>query len=82
MENTSESPLKAGSLAALQLAIIKAGGKSALAEGLGVSYQVLSNWCSRGVPAERCPDVERLSGVRCEALRPDVNWSVLRATAA
>lgn len=66
---------------ALDLAILNAGGRPALADGLGVSIQVLNNWRSRGVPAERCPDVERLSGVRCELLRPDINWSVLRVAA-
>ena len=31
------------------------------------------------VPAEACPDIEALTGIACELLRPDVNWSVLRA---
>jgi DNA-binding transcriptional regulator YdaS (Cro superfamily) len=39
---------------------------------------VVSNWRARGVPAERCPDIERVTGVRCERLRPDVDWDVLR----
>lgn len=34
------------------------------------------------VPAEYCPDIEAITGVRCEELRPDVNWSVLRAKKA
>lgn len=34
------------------------------------------------VPAEYCPDIEVVTGVRCEELRPDVNWSVLRKTRA
>lgn len=39
----------------------------------------VSKWDKR-VPAERCPDIEKLihGAVRCEDLRPDVNWSVLR----
>jgi DNA-binding transcriptional regulator YdaS (Cro superfamily) len=47
---------------------------------LGVSVQRLLNWIDRGVPAERCPDIEdAVDGqVMCEDLRPDVNWSVLR----
>ena len=38
---------------------------------------------TRPIPAEHCPAIERATGgaVRCEELRPDVAWSVLRATA-
>lgn len=38
-------------------------------------------WKARGnVPAEHCPAIERATAgaVRCEDLRPDVAWSVLR----
>jgi DNA-binding transcriptional regulator YdaS (Cro superfamily) len=39
-------------------------------------------WKARGrVPAEHCPSIEAATGIRCEDLRPDVNWSVLRGTA-
>lgn len=36
-----------------------------------------------GVPAERCPAIERATNgqVRCEDLRPDVDWAVLRCQA-
>lgn len=65
----------------LELAADAAGGATKLAGLLGVSIQVLSNWKTRDrVPADRCPDIEALTGVRCEQLRPDVNWSVLRGT--
>ena len=47
---------------------------------LGVSQQSLTNWKQRGIPAEYCPRIEALTGVRCEDLRPDVQWSVLRNT--
>lgn len=40
--------------------------------------QVIFNWQTRGVPAEYCPLIERETGVRCEALRPDIAWGVLR----
>jgi DNA-binding transcriptional regulator YdaS (Cro superfamily) len=32
------------------------------------------------VPADRCPVIERETGgaVRCEELRPDVDWAYLR----
>jgi len=51
---------------------------------LGVSVQRLSNWIDRGVPAEQCPAIERATGgvVRCEELRPDVAWGVLREQSA
>lgn len=56
------------------------GGKSAVAARFGLTPWAVSKW-SRRVPAERCPDLERLTNgaVRCEDLRPDVDWSVLRA---
>jgi DNA-binding transcriptional regulator YdaS (Cro superfamily) len=49
----------------------------ALATKLGRSRQTLNHWKKR-IPAEACPDIERLTGVRCEELRPDVAWGVLR----
>ena len=59
------------------------GRPSALAMALGVSIQRLSNWGSRQVPAEICPAIERATGgaVRCEDLRPDVDWAYLRGSA-
>lgn len=41
-------------------------------------------WKQRqNVPAEYCPAIERATGgmVRCEELRPDVEWDVLRQQA-
>lgn len=55
------------------------GGLSKVAQTLGVSTNRLANWLKRGVPAEHCPDVEAALGVRCEVLRPDVKWHVLRS---
>ena len=53
-----------------------------LARQLGVVTVVVNQWTSgvRQVPAERCPAIERATNgqVRCEDLRPDVDWSVLR----
>lgn len=56
------------------------GGLSELARLIGVSPNQLGNWRSRRVPAEHCPSFERVTKgvVRCEELRPDVDWSVLR----
>lgn len=70
-------------MTALQRAIEHAGGVSKLASRIGVTAQRLSNWQERGVPAERCPDIENATNgaVRCEDLRPDVAWHVLREAA-
>lgn len=46
-----------------------------------VSKSSVSRWKRERVPAEYCPDIEALTGVPCEDLRPDVNWSVLRKKA-
>lgn len=58
---------------------------NALARKLGVSAVIVSQWRTgvRAVPAERCPAIERATAgaVRCEDLRPDVDWSYLRGTA-
>ena len=57
------------------------GGPSAAARMLGVSVQAVCFWRDgeRKFPAESCPTVEKLSGgaIRCEDLRPDVEWSVI-----
>lgn len=64
----------------IKRAIRLAGGLSALSRQLGLgSHSVIYQWTLSRVPAERCPDIERITGVRCEELRPDVNWGVLRA---
>lgn len=50
-----------------------------MAKALGLSsHMVVYHWATSRVPAEHCPNVEQLTGVRCEELRPDVNWGVLR----
>ena len=58
------------------------GGQAALARKLGVAPPTINQWANgtRPIPAERCPEIEAATGVRCEDLRPDVNWSVLRGT--
>ncbi len=58
--------------------------QSSLAAKLGMKNSVLVNqWANgvRQVPAERCPAIERATdgAVRCEDLRPDVEWGVLRS---
>ena len=60
------------------------GGGMQLAHAIGVSPVIISQWKTgaRQVPAERCPAIERATNgaVRCEELRPDVDWAYLRAT--
>ena len=62
------------------------GGGNLLSRSLGVSGVVVSLWKTgaRQVPAERCPAIEAATGglVRCEDLRPDVPWAVLRGNKA
>jgi DNA-binding transcriptional regulator YdaS (Cro superfamily) len=68
---------------ALDEAIDKAGGVGALAGRIGVAASTPSMWRARGrVPAENCPAIERETGVRCERLRPDIPWDVLRMQCA
>lgn len=54
------------------------GGSNKLASALGRQKAAISRWKKERVPAEFCPEIERLTGIRCEDLRPDVNWAVLR----
>ena len=60
------------------------GSQTELAELCGVSRGAVSQWkgAERKVPAEYCPLIERATQgrVRCEELRPDVQWDVLRDT--
>jgi DNA-binding transcriptional regulator YdaS (Cro superfamily) len=64
------------------------GAAAQLAAEIGVHRVLISQWTAddtpRQVPAEHCPAIERATtgAVRCEELRPDVDWSVLRATPA
>lgn len=61
-------------------------GRSAkqLAGDICVPAPLISQWrkCTRPVPAERCPAIERATAgaVTCEELRPDVDWAYLRGT--
>lgn len=59
------------------------GGAAKLAQALCVSRPTIHQWSKgiRRVPAERCLEIERVTqgAVRCEDLRPDVEWCVLRA---
>lgn len=67
----------------IEYAIKKLGSVAALARGLQVTSQAVCFWRDekRKIPADKCPEIEKLTGVRCEALRPDVDWAYLRGTA-
>lgn len=58
------------------------GGVAALARHLGITPPAVHQWltATRQVPAERCPAIEKLTDrtVRCEDMRPDVDWGFLR----
>lgn len=62
----------------------KRGRAARLAEALDVDHVLISQWTAkenpRQIPAERCPAIERATNgeVRCEDMRPDVAWEVLR----
>lgn len=60
------------------------GSQRALANALGVTKAAVWQWKEGGrqVPAEHCPNIERITAgeVRCEELRPDIDWGYLRAT--
>jgi DNA-binding transcriptional regulator YdaS (Cro superfamily) len=65
------------------------GSASALARLLGITKGAVSQYKDpdRQVKAEHCPIIERETRargevVRCEELRPDVDWAALRTTNA
>lgn len=57
---------------AIEKAINAAGGLSKLADLLNVKPQVVHNWRSRGIPAERVLEVERVTGIPRHKLRSDL----------
>lgn len=58
------------------------GGGAKLATAIGMSHSYLGQIRSfrRPLPEKYCPLIERATGgqIRCEDLRPDVEWAVLR----
>ena len=58
------------------------GAQARLAEATVIPASLLCMWArgSRDIPAERCIEIETATNgdVRCEEMRPDINWSVLR----
>lgn len=69
---------------AIKRAIDILGGPVKAAEMLKVGrYQNIQQWALAGsVPPKYCPAIERATNgqVRCEDLRPDVDWGYLRST--
>lgn len=66
----------------IERAFAEVGGMAQLARALKRSRGAVNQWKGENrVPAEMCPEIERLTGVRCEELRPDVAWGVLRESA-
>lgn len=54
-------------------ALEKSGGVAAVAKALKLTDEAVRLWRARGkVPAERVVELERLSGIPREALRPDL----------
>lgn len=80
------------SIESLQKAIEILGGQSATARAVSTPSRKIGQpnvykWLNspnpdQMPPAEYCPAIERATGgkVRCEELRPDVDWSYLRKT--
>ena len=54
----------------LKKAIAAVGGPSAFARALGINRQAVWGW--KSVPAERVIEIEHLTGVPREELRPDL----------
>ncbi len=52
------------------------GGPAAVARLVNVKPPSVIEWRRRGIPSDRCPDLERASAGKhtCEAMRPDVRW--------
>ncbi len=70
---------------AIQSAAAKLGSQARLARALNVSPAMVHQWLRgiRPIAAEHCPAIERATqgAVRCEDLRPDVDWACLRNSA-
>lgn len=67
---------------AIRNAVDILGSQANLARVLSVTPAMVNQWLrgSRQVAAERCPAIEKATAgaVRCEDLRPDVDWAYLR----
>jgi DNA-binding transcriptional regulator YdaS (Cro superfamily) len=69
---------------AAKRAVEALGGPVRAAQALEIErYQTVQSWTRNRIPAEYCPLIERATNgaVRCEDMRPDVAWDVLRMQA-
>jgi len=57
---------------ALKVAIRRAGGMGALARKLGINYQTIQYWLEAGISDKWIVDVEKITRVPREQLRPDL----------
>ncbi len=67
----------------IEIAINHFGSQAALAKHINVAPQVVHNWLRRGnIPSDYCVEIEKASAgaVRCEILRPDIDWAYLRGS--
>ena len=67
----------------IDIAIKAMGGVAGTVRKLGLNgHATVYQWTKTRVPAEYCPRIEAATNglVRCEDLRPDVRWDVLRTT--
>jgi len=63
----------------LQRIVENLGGPTELGRRIGCSAQRICNWVKRGsLPIRYCLKIEAATGISCEELRPDVNWSFMR----
>lgn len=53
------------------------GGQTALAKALKIDRSMVSQWVTgrKPIAPRHCPVIEKMSGVRCEQLRPDLIWT-------
>ena len=56
----------------LEEVVILLGGRSFVANHFGVSGECVSNWLTRGIPAERVAELSKLTKgkIKCHQLKP------------
>lgn len=66
----------------IEKAVAQLGGANEVLRLFGGSWRTIPEWKYQGwVPAEYCPRIEHLTGIRCEELNDRVEWSLIRGTA-
>ena len=64
---------------ALDEAISKMGSAASLAKSLDIEPSAITGWKNKGVvPVSQCISVEKLTGVKCERLKPTQDWKYLK----